>query len=405
MLDQSVDRADSLRTRARAYQPGRSLERDFYTSDEAYRLDIEHVWCENWIWTGHTSRIPATGDFFLFSFGTESIIIVRDADGGVRAHLNVCRHRGSRVCLENAGKARAFSCPYHGWTYNLDGSLRAGRMMGDAFKREDHGLFPVHVEVFEGLIFVNLSNHPADFGASLQRLQPFVAPFDLGNVKMAETRTYPVPANWKLAVENYLECYHCAPAHADYSRSHSLKDPASITEELLGAMRRKADTVGMITDEISEAGADAASAGTDIYYRRYPLYPGYVTGSENGKALAPLLGHLTGYDGGASDIQIGPFSHFLAYSDHVVGYQFLPRSALQTDIVVTWMVRGNAVESVDYDPGRLVWLWDVTSKDDERIIRHNQDGVSSFRYQPGPLSEMEDAISDFLTWYTAQITV
>ena len=405
MLEELAGGADSLGARARAYQPGRSLERNFYTSDEAYRLDIEYVWCENWIWAGHTSQIPASGDFFLFSFGSESIIIVRDAEGDVRAHLNVCRHRGSRVCLENAGTARAFSCPYHGWTYSLDGSLRAGRMMGEEFKREDHGLLAVHIEVFEGLIFVNLSEKPSALGVALDRLKPFVAPFDIVNTKVAATRTYPVPANWKLAVENYLECYHCAPAHADYSRSHSLKDPASITDELLGAMRQKADCVGMITDEISETGADATPPGVDIYYRRYPLYPGYVTGAENGKALAPLLGHLTGYDGGASDIQVGPLSYFLAYSDHVVGYQFLPRSALQTDIVVTWMVRGDAVESVDYDVECLTWLWDVTSKDDERIIRHNQDGVNSIRYQPGPLSEMEDAISDFLAWYTAQIRV
>jgi len=403
MADQTSNQT-ALRERARGYQQGRSLERDFYISEDVYRLDIELVWCENWIWTGHTSQIPATGDFFLFSFGTESIILVRDADGAVRAHLNVCRHRGSRVCLENAGKARSFSCPYHGWTYSLDGSLRAGRMMGDEFAREDHGLLPVHVEVFEGLIFVNLSEEPTDLRMALARLKPFVAPFDITNTKVAALRTYPVPANWKLAVENYLECYHCAPAHADYSRSHSLKDPASITDELLGSMRDKAQLVEMVTDEIAETGPDANPTGTDIYYRRYPLYPEYVTGAKDGEALAPLLGDLKGYDGGASDIQIGPLSYFLAYSDHVVGYQFLPRSSSETDIVVTWMVQNEAEENRDYDLERLTWLWDITSKDDERIIRHNQDGVNSFRYRPGPLSEMEYAISDFLIWYTAQIS-
>lgn len=392
-----------MQQKARAYTPDRSLERMFYTSPAVYERDILEVWCESWLWAGHVSQIPGTGDYFLFTFGTESVIVVRDREGEVRAHLNVCRHRGSRVCLEASGNARVFSCPYHGWTYSLSGALRGGRMMGKGFDPAAHGLERVNVVVFEGLIFINLSESPPDFAPALARLKPHVAPFDLANAKVAHSRSYPVPANWKLALENYLECYHCAPAHKEYSRSHSLKDPNSMTEELVARMHAKAREAGLTTDEIDATGLAAQPPGADIYHRRYPLYPDYQTGSRDGGPLAPLLGRLTGYDGGATDIQIGPVNHFLAYSDHVVGYRFLPRGPRQTEIQTVWMVHKDAVEGREYELDKLTWLWDVTTKDDERIIRNNQEGVDSMRYRPGPLSEMELGISAFLRWYAHQI--
>ncbi|HUS55698.1 MAG TPA: aromatic ring-hydroxylating dioxygenase subunit alpha [Thermohalobaculum sp.] len=394
---------DLMRERAIAYTAGRSLERMFYTSPAVYERDIVKVWCESWLWAGHVSQIPNPGDYFLFTFGTESVIILRDGDGEVRAHLNVCRHRGSRVCLESSGNARVFSCPYHGWTYGLNGALRGARMMGEDFDAETHSLGRVNITIFEGLIFLNLSENPPDLAPALARLKPHVAPFGLESAKVAHTKSYPVPANWKLALENYLECYHCAPSHKEYSRSHSLKDPASMTEELVGAMREKARAAGLTTEVVNASGLDAQPLGADIYHRRYPLYSGYDTGSRDGGGLAPLLGDLTGYDGGATDITIGPVNHFLAYSDHVVGYRFLPRGPRETEIQTVWIVRQDAVEGRDYQLGALIWLWDVTTKDDERIIRNNQAGVDSIRYRPGPLSSMEWGISAFLSWYARQV--
>jgi Rieske 2Fe-2S family protein len=392
-----------MRQLARTYTPGRSLDRMFYTSPAVYDRDMLKIWCENWIWAGHVSQIPANGDYFLFTFGTESVIIVRDGEGEVRAHLNVCRHRGSRVCLEASGNARVFSCPYHGWTYGLNGALRGAREMEDGFDPTAHSLRQVNIAIFEGLIFICLSETASDLAPALARLQPHVVPFGLENVKIAHTKSYPVPANWKLALENYLECYHCAPSHKEYSRSHSLKDPASMTEELVAVMQAKAREVGPSTDEIDATGLDARPIGADIYHRRYPLYPGYDTGSRDGSGLAPLLGNLTGYDGGATDISVGPVNYFLAYTDHVVGYRFLPRGPRETEIQTVWMVHKDAVEGRDYQLDELTWLWDVTTKDDERIIRNNQAGVDSMRYSPGPLSAMEWGISAFLSWYTNQI--
>ena len=117
------------------------------------------------------------------------------------------------------------------------------------------------------------------------------------------------------------------------------------------------------------------------------------------------MGSLTGYDGGATDIQIGALNNFLVYADHVVGYRFIPRGLQETDIEVIWLVRGDAEEPKDYATQDLTWLWHVTSLDDERIIRHNQEGVNSYHFRPGPLADMEWGIRGFYKSYLEMIRV
>ena len=396
MLDDPRTEFDRLKSE---WQEGFALSRGFYTSRGLYDLDISRFWNRSWIWAGHESQIAEPGDYMLCEYGPESVIVVRDRDGAVRAHLNVCRHRGSSVCTEAAGHTRVFSCPYHAWTYELSGALRKGQAMGPDFDPSQYGLTPVRVIVFEGLIFICLADTPPPLADGLARLQPLAAPFGLRKLKLAHRRIYPVPANWKLAYENYMECYHCGPAHLDYSRSHSLKDPAAMAP-LVAPMQARMAECGLPTETLHLSPVDAP--GAEIYWRRYPLFDGYVTGSRNGEPVAPLLGRLTGYDGGTTDMEIGVLNHFLIYSDHMVAYRFVPRDVQKTDIEVLWFVRDDAVEGRDYDPERLCWLWHVTSLDDERIIRHNQQGVNSHRFAPGPLSEMEGSITSFYHSYFAR---
>ncbi len=395
---QQHDDLDRMHELAKAHREGEALPRLFYTSEAIYEHDIAAFWNQSWIWIGHVSEVPEPGDFFLFDYGPESVIITRDRDGDLQAHVNVCRHRGSRVCLEHSGNTSHFVCPYHAWTYDLKGRLLGGREMAGDFDPADYGLFQAKLQVFQGLIFISLADGPPPLDASLEKLAAKTAPFGLEHLKVAHSASYRVAANWKLALENYLECYHCAPAHKEYSRSHSLKDPASVTE-LSAGMEERARAVGLPSEVINNTGDQAEAWGTDIYYRRYPLCPGYVTGSRDGKPVAPLLGSLTDYDGGATDIQIGVLNNFLAYSDHVVGYRFVPRGLQETDIQIVWMVRADAKQGQDYNHDQLTWLWHVTSLDDERIIRHNQAGVNSHRYLPGPLSPMEWGIEGFYQGY------
>ncbi|WP_299846947.1 aromatic ring-hydroxylating dioxygenase subunit alpha [uncultured Roseovarius sp.] len=393
-----MSRPDEMDDLMAQHRQGHALPRGFYTSDAIFDYDIATVWNRNWIWVGHESQIPEPGDYFLFDYGHESLIIVRDREGEVRAHLNVCRHRGSRVCTEDSGRARVFVCPYHAWTYELSGELRAGREMGPDFDPSKWGLLPAQVIVFQGLILVCPSSDAPPLDTALAQLAPLTAPFGLEDLKVVHTASYPVPANWKLALENYLECYHCAPAHQEYSRSHTLKSPQQM-EALLPDMCERAVAAGLPDQTLDLTGEAAIAHGAEVFYRRYPLFDGYKTGSKTGAPLAPLLGNLTGFDGGATDIVMGILNYLLIYSDHVVGYRFVPRGVQETDIQVVWMVRKDAQEGQDFQIEDLTWLWHVTSQDDERIIRHNQSGVNSHFFQPGPLAEMEWAINDFYECY------
>ncbi len=386
-----------------SHQHGHALPREFYTSQDIYYYDIVQVWNRNWLWAGHVSQIPNPGDYFLFDYGPESIIVVRDRDGDIRAHLNVCRHRGSRVCTEQSGNARVLVCPYHAWTYELSGKLRASHNMGEQFDPSKFGLLPVQVSVFKGLIFICAEANTPSLDPVLSKLEPLVEPYGLNDLKVAHTASFPVPANWKLAVENYLECYHCGPAHKEYSRSHSLKSPQDMAG-LVEPLKARAVEAGLSPNELTLVGDAAVTPFTSGYYRRYPLYQGYKTGSQSGEALAPLLGTLKGFDGGATDFDIGPLNWFLIYSDHMVGYRFIPRGLQETDIQVVWLIRADAEEGKDYNKENLTWLWHVTSLDDERIIRHNQSGVNSQYFQPGPLGEMETSIQDFYDFYFTMIS-
>ena len=385
------------------YQGSQSLPRQFYTSETVYKMDIQHYWNHSWIWVGHINQIPNVGDFFLFDYGYESVIIARDKNDSVNAFLNVCRHRGSRVCIEKSGNTRLFVCPYHAWTYELNGSLRAAREMEDNFNTAEYSLKKVNLRIFHGLIFICVADNPPNIDEGLLQLEPLVEPFEFENLKIVHSANYPVAANWKLALENYMECYHCAPAHLEYSRSHSLKDPSSANIELKKCMLKRSMDVGLSGEELHINLLESNNVEMDFYFSRYPLFQGYKTGSKSGEKLAPLLGRLKDFDGGTSDIQIGILNNFLSYSDHVIGYRFIPRSLQITDIEVIWMVREDAEEGKDYNLEDLTWLWHCTSQDDERIIALNQKGVNSNHYVPGPLSNMEWGIKAFHAGYLKQL--
>ena len=384
-------------------QGSQSLPRQFYTSEILYKMDIEHYWNHSWIWVGHVSQIPKAGDFFVFDYGYESVIVARDKNKNVNAFLNVCRHRGSRVCIKKSGNTRVFACPYHAWTYELSGKLRAAREMGDDFDKADYSLKKVNLRIFHGLIFICISNNPPNIDKGLFQLETLVEPFEFEKLKIVHSQNYPVSANWKLALENYMECYHCAPAHLEYSKSHSLKDPSSANIELKKCMLKKSIEVGLSGDELQINSLGSKDEEMDFYFSRYPLFQGYQTGSKSGKKLAPLLGKLKDFDGGTTDMQIGILNNFLCYSDLVIGYRFTPRSIQLTDIEVIWMVRSDAEEGLDYNLQDLTWLWHCTSQDDERIIGLNQKGVNSDHYFPGPLSNMEWGIKAFHAGYLKQL--
>ena len=388
-----------------ARKSGYALERAFYIDEDIYRHEIDQIYMRAWLYAGHISEIPDKGNYFLFDFAGESVIIIRSEANDISALLNVCRHRGSRVCTQPSGKASKLSCPYHGWTYALNGDLRGASHMDEHFDKSTNGLRPVHIQIFEGMIFVNFAQTPASFDTIRNDLGEVLQAYDLGNAKVAHRQTYPIQANWKLSVENYTECYHCAPAHPEYSRGHGLALGKVKIQELLETVMARASACGLSEKYVDFSFVDSGEFGVDRAYTRYPLIRGHVTGSEDGAPVAPLLGSIKDYDGGCTDFQVGPVSFALAYCDYVVLYRFTPHSAAVSECDITWLVRADAEEGKDYDKDKLIWLWDVTTQADKFIIENNQQGVNSRFYTPGPYSQMEEFTESFIDWYLQSLEI
>ena len=375
----------TLQSLLAAYRAGATLPQGFYTQPEIFKRDIDLL-AARWTCVGHASDIARPGDYMLADLAQEQAIITRAADGTVHAMANVCRHRGSRVCVKPRGRAQILTCPYHAWTYNLDGSLRQAQQMPDGFDPASHGLKKLPVEVVGGLIFVAFTGEPPALEPGAAALAAMTTQFGWADAKLAARKTYTVRANWKLAMENYHECYHCGPAHPEFSVLHALARPG-------------ARNIGARDVESWAALAD----GREVYrVMRSVLSEGAETGSKDGKPLAPLMGKAA-WDGGIIFAELGFLSAFLAYPDHGLIYRFIPRETLLTEMEVLWLVRGDAEAGRDYDPEALTWLWDVTSLADKTIIERNQAGVLSRAYAPGPFSLMEPGTRQYVERYVAEM--
>lgn len=395
-----------------AQKPGFSLDRAFYRDAEIFRREFARVISQQWILAGHVSQLADKGDYLLFDIAGESIILVRGEAGKVHAHFNVCRHRGSRVLLSQTGCARTLTCRYHGWGYGLDGTLRAAPHMPEDFDAAGYSLRPCHVRILEGLVFVCLADGDApEFAPVADGLTPFLRLHGIASARVAHREVFPVHANWKLAVENYLECYHCKPAHREYCRVEIKAEKAG--DGSLAAMARYdaryktwlelVESLGTMLPDFTTklpTGDRLLGAQFGTAYRA-PLRDKFLTGTEDGKPVAPLMGAFREYDGSETGLGVGPFSFMLAYNDYATFFQFVPRDAEHSDIICTWLVHPDASNSPHYDLDRLVWLWNVTTRQDKAIIEANAQGIRSSRYEPGPASLLESDVLGFRQWCLA----
>ena len=384
-------------------KPGYSLDQRFYTDPDVYELELERIVYRNWIFAGHVSQLPEPGDFRVLNVAGESAIIVRGKDGTINGFANVCRHRGSLVCLEEHGHTDKFACPYHGWMYDIDGKLIAARDMPENFDMSAHSLKTVSVGIVHGLIFVCFTDDPLSLDACREELAEPMAMFDFENLKVAATKSYDIPANWKLSIENYQECYHCATAHPEYARMHTLMLDDGKRARVQAQMLERMPSCGLKEVYVERVDTAAPAGEMGYGYSRTALFDKYKTGSKDGEPVAPLLGKLTDFDKGASDFNFGGFSFMLAYSDHVVAYVFTPIDHNNSRCEIYWMVRGDAEEGKDYDVDKLTWLWDITTISDKEIIVNNSKGVHSKYYQPGPFSGMEKEERIYIDWLLQEL--
>ncbi|HRD76561.1 MAG TPA: aromatic ring-hydroxylating dioxygenase subunit alpha [Hyphomicrobiaceae bacterium] len=386
-----------------AYGASGPLERAFYTSPEVLRADLDRIWRRHWLYVAHGCELAEAGAWKTYAVGDDRIVLVRGRDGVVRAFHNVCRHRGARVCSGERGKSALLVCPYHAWTYELDGRLRTATEREFGLASDMLGLRPVAIKDLGGLLFVALGPEPVDFEAGAGEIAAGMRHQGFCDAKLAHTIRYTVKANWKLIFENNRECYHCDTAHPEYVSG--TYDTARFDPRRAAEVARETELAEARFTSLGLGSAVASSAMTGGWWRvsRAPLMTGWQTQSLDGRPIAPLMGRMReakAWSQGTLRATVFPNFWQHASDDHAVATRLTPIDATTTEVVVSWFVHRDAIEGRDYEVSRLLPFWQRTSEQDWSICEANQEGVSSPAYTPGPYSRTrEPNLQHFIDWY------
>lgn len=352
--------------------PGR-----YYYDPTIYKREQEHIFSQMWVCVGRADEIAKPGAYQVVTVGGESIIVVRNRDGVLRAFLNVCRHRGARLCSDASGQLKgSIQCRYHAWTYGLDGRLiGAPNVLNNTeFDRTAYGLLPVALEIWEGFTWLNLADDPAPAAPQLEAqivnrfgsYAPF-ARYGPGELKVGKTITYNVHANWKLVLENFMECYHCGPMHPELC-------------DLLPGFRSGK----------TYADGDAAMLADSV-----------EAFSITGKASRPPLPGLR-----PEDLRryygevLLPNVLLNLLDDHIVVHTVWPQGPEQTRITCDWLFDPEVMAGPDFDPMDAVEIFDLVNLQDWDVCELTQQGMSSKAFKNGgiyvPAERHIRAFADFI---------
>lgn len=342
--------------------PGR-----YYTSPEVYAEEQARIFGGRWVCVGRSEELSAPGQYMLVELAGESLILVRDGAHTLRAHYNVCRHRGTRICEAPRGRfGETMQCPYHAWTYALDGRLVAARHMQDApgFDRADWPLRGAAAAEWEGFVFVNLAAEPEPFADAFAPLIGRFAPWAIGGLRRGARVAYDLAANWKLIVENYSECYHCPLIHPELVQLSPWQSGRNDLAE------------GPFLGGYMELNHDSMTV--DGARRRPPV--GTVEG-EN-------LGRVYYY-------AIFPNLLLSLHPDYVMAHTLWPAGPGRTRVVCEWYFDQATMAGAGFDPSDAVQFWDTTNRQDWHVCELSQLGVSSRAYTPGPYAQAEGLLWQF----------
>lgn len=346
-----------------------TLPGHYYTAEEIFQAELQRIFYERWVCVGREEQIPSPGDYFLQVVGQESLIIVRGQDGQVRAFYNVCRHRGTRICTTSSGHfPQSIQCPYHAWTYSLDGQLIGAPHMNEVedFERANYPLYTVPLEKWEGFLLVNLSRQPEPFNQAFAPLLGKFNAWQIANLRSARRIYYDVAANWKLLVENYSECYHCPLIHPALAKLSPYRSGQNDLEEgpYLGGfmdLNHEADSLSM-----------------------------------NGRACSLPLGEVSGADlDRVYYYSIFPNMLLSLHPDYVMFHLLWPQSARRTLISCEWLFDPAAMARPDFNSDGAVEFWDMTNRQDWHVCELSQLGLVSRAYTPGPYSAAESLLAAF----------
>jgi Rieske 2Fe-2S family protein len=341
---------------------GKTLPAKYYTDTEIFQREVEKYFFHGWICAGRAEQISGPGGFFLRDICGESIIVTRDNDGVPRAFYNVCRHRGTRMCTAPEGKfSGRIQCPYHGWTYGLDGRLIGAPQMDESqFSRQDYPLQPVNCDIWDGHFFLNLGEPAQSLAAQLGDLPKKFAPWRMQDLRLHKRVVYDVAANWKLLLLNYNECLHCPLLH-----------PA----------------LNKLTDYLGAANEDPQ-----------PNYVGGTMGFRNGAETMSIDGKLRrrylpdlGEEERKQVCYYTIYPNFLLslHPDYMMTHTLWPKSVDRTEIICEWHFHPDEMARPFFQANDAIDLWDLTNREDWRIVELSQAGVRSRAYTPGPYSPRE----------------
>jgi Rieske 2Fe-2S family protein len=375
--------------------PGHTLPQGLYNDPDVFAFDLEAIFARAWLMVGFDAEIRRPGAWMSLTIGPWPILVTRDRAGALHAFHNTCRHRGARLCAPGKGSSARLVCPYHRWTYELSGELVHASRMPPEFSPETHGLAPIHVESVGGLICVCLAETPPPIAAFRRDMEPLLAPHRLDRAKLAHESTLIERANWKLAMENARECYHCAQSHPELASSFPVGASGHFDYR---EDRRQEDFLARLVGEGLPTGPVEGDWWQAV---RFILNPGCRSMTASGEpAVRRLMCEAGGGDIGSLRWALEPNSFAHATADHAFFFQVVPVGPRETMVLSKWLVHEDAVEGVDYAVDTLTHLWTSTNLQDRALVELNQAGVDSPGYRPGPYSPDAEALAmRFTDWY------
>src|SRR5437773_5400771 len=339
--------------------PVKSLPQKYFVAPEVFAEEQETIVSKQWLLVGHQSQIPDAGDYVVQQVIGESLIVIRDKNGESRGFFNVCRHRGTRLKEEACGHASAIQCPYHAWTYRLDGRLIGAPHMDEVpgFDKADYSLRAVNLALWEGFIFINLDENAMPLEEWFAELNGKFSHWNMSILRPAKRVEYDVQANWKLMFENYSECYHCPGVHPQLQKVSPYD-----------------------------------SAENDL--REGPFLGGFMK-INPGKSLTMSGNACAAFVGKIENLQqvfyysIFPNVLLSLHPEYVMAHQLWPKSPERTLIVCDWFFHPDAFNRPDFKPDDAIEFWDMTNKQDWHVCELSQQGIASRAYEPGPYSSRE----------------
>ena len=345
----------------------KTLPQRYFVSPEVFAQEQAGIFSKQWVLVGHQSQIAGTGDYIVQQVIGESLIVIRDKSGEIRGFYNVCRHRGTRLKEDACGHASAIQCPYHAWTYGLDGKLIGAPHMDDVpgFDKAEYSLHTVNLGLWEGFIFVNLAKKPMPLEKWFAPLAGKFSHWNMSILRSAKRIEYDVRANWKLMFENYSECYHCPGVHPMLSKVSPYDSAENDLCEgpFLGGFMSITKGAGLTMSgracALPVGGSNAADSQRVFYYSIFP------------NMLLSL------------------------HPEYVMVHQLWPQSPERTLILCDWFFHPDAFAvsdrsgKPDFNPNDAIEFWDMTNKQDWHVCELSQQGIASRAYQPGPYSSRE----------------